>query len=159
VKLHADVWYHIKLDKSKYILLPQIKPASITLYSFGIDSFIFGFLATEAFFGAWDFLAVLDLTFFSLSDTFFEEAFFLTAVTFFGAELTFFASGAFFVLAGFDLGTTAFGLDVDALFVATLTTDFLASADSLYEALIITSVPSSIPLFSAARRTCFLISS
>jgi hypothetical protein len=113
----------------------------------------------EAFLGAWGFLFVLVTVFFSLSDTALEVLLFLAAETFFGIELSFLTLEGTFFPEDFDLGAVSFGLTLGATFLTLLTTVFLASAVSLYEALIIINTPSSMPFFKAALRTCFLISS
>jgi len=122
-------------------------PEELEAYFFFLVDFFFGaafFLVAAFFLGAVFFLGA----------TFLVEAlavavFFLAAVFFFGAA--FFLAAVFFFGAAFFLAGAAF-------FAGAFFKPFLASAESLYDALTLMRVPSATPLARAAFMTCFLIS-
>ena len=107
----------------------------------------------------------LEAYFFFLVDFFFGAAFFLVAAFFLGAVFflgaTFLvealAVAVFFLAAVFFFGA-AFFLAGAAFFAGAFFKPFLASAESLYDALTLMRVPSATPLARAAFMTCFLIS-
>lgn len=131
---------------------PEEQDAYCFLVFFAVVFFFVAgfFLVAVAFFlGAGFFLAAtflvdaLAVAFFAV--VFLAAGFFLVAVAFFLATGFFFGAAGFFAGAAF----LAFGLAVIA---------FFASAESLYEALTLTSSPSATPLARAALMTCFLTS-